>query len=114
MTRHGEVIRMEGPVVEELPVMRSMSPSTVFGEHIEIDFSQTLIKDPSQTVKITPSETSFPPSENNTSKKRKKKSERPMRRRVASLVTPRTDQWRASLYPAKCGAQPDSGGDCVL
>lgn len=62
---------MDGPVVEELPVMRSMSPSTVFGEHIEIDFSQTLIKDPSQTVKITPSETSFPPSESN-KKKRKK------------------------------------------
>ena len=70
----GEVSTMDGPVMEELPVMRSMSPSTVFGEHIEIDFSQTLIKDPTQTVKITPSETSFPPSDNN-SKKRKKKSE---------------------------------------
>ncbi|XP_071530682.1 uncharacterized protein cnc isoform X3 [Panulirus ornatus] len=61
---------MDGPVIEELPMMRSMSPSTVFGEPIEIDFSQTLIKDPTKTVEITPSETSLPSCEN----KRKKKS----------------------------------------
>lgn len=60
---------MDGPIVEDLPVMRSMSPSTVFGEPIEIDFSQTLIKDPSQTVKMTPGETSLPLAE---TKKRKK------------------------------------------
>lgn len=58
--------------MEELPVMRSMSPSTVFGEPIEIDYSQTLIKDPSQKVTITPSETSFPPAAEEKKKKRKK------------------------------------------
>lgn len=63
---------MDVPVMEELPVMRSMSPSTVFGEPIEIDYSQTLIKDPIKTVEITPSETSLPRCDND--KKRKKKS----------------------------------------
>lgn len=65
---------MDGPIVEELPVMRSMSPSTVFGEHIEIDFSQTLIKDSTKTVKISPEQTSLP-SSNINKKKRKKTSE---------------------------------------
>lgn len=55
--------------MEDLPVMRSMSPSTVFGEPIEIDFTQTLIKDPSHTVKMTPSETSLPMAETNKRKK---------------------------------------------
>lgn len=66
-------LEMDGPVVESLPVMRSMSPSTVFGEPIEIDFSQTLIKDPSHTVKITPSETSHP--QVDAKKKKRKKTE---------------------------------------
>ncbi|XP_069172413.1 segmentation protein cap'n'collar isoform X20 [Procambarus clarkii] len=63
---------MDGPVVEELPVMRSMSPSTVFGEPIEIDYSQTLIKDPTKIIEIIPSETSLPSLEHDN--KRKKKS----------------------------------------
>lgn len=62
---------MEGPIMEELPVMRSMSPSTVFGEPIELDFSQTLIKDPSQTVEMTPNQLSLPTSEAKTKKRKK-------------------------------------------
>lgn len=57
-------------MIEELPMMRSMSPSTVFGEPVEIDFGQTLIKYPTKTVEITPSETSHASPE----KKRKEKS----------------------------------------
>ncbi|XP_068220832.1 segmentation protein cap'n'collar isoform X2 [Palaemon carinicauda] len=52
---------MEGPIVEELPLMRSLSPSTVFGEHVEVDYSQTLIKDPTKIVEITPSHSSQSP-----------------------------------------------------
>lgn len=65
---------MEGPVIEELPVMRSLSPSTVFGEPIEIDFSQTLIQDPSKVVQITPSQMSVSSPEK--SRKRKKQSKK--------------------------------------
>ncbi|XP_042204119.1 uncharacterized protein LOC121853809 isoform X3 [Homarus americanus] len=62
---------MDGPIIEELPMMRSMSPSTLFGERIEIDFSQTLIKGPTKTVEITPTEAYLPSSENIKNRKNK-------------------------------------------